>query len=60
MLGYTYTGEKFYDAVKFARKLGVSVIGIDMPDGKVKNFNIALPYETMRKTWLISLVRTCR
>jgi len=49
-LGSQDADKKFNDAILEARKKGVSVIGIGVPQATSKIFTMAMPYEGLRKT----------
>ncbi len=38
------------DAILEARKKGITVIAIGLPEGITKVFNLCIPYESLRKT----------
>ena len=47
----TYEAEKkMKEAIEIARKKGISIIGIGIPDGNTKIFSMCMPYEGLRKT----------
>lgn len=48
--GYDKADEKFQEAVINARKSGINVIGIGIPDLKAKCFTASIPYTSIRKT----------
>ncbi len=38
------------EAIEAARKKGISVIGIGMPEGETRIFSMCMPYEGLRTT----------
>jgi len=48
--GYEKADEKFVEAITNARKSGISVIGVGIPDLKAKCFTASIPYTSLRKT----------
>ncbi len=49
-LGTYDANQKMKDAVEAARKKGISVVAIGMPEGITKVFSLCMPYEGLRKT----------
>ena len=49
-LGTYNADQKMKEAVEAARKKGISVIAIGMPEGTTKIFSLCMPYEGLRKT----------
>ena len=49
-LGTYEADQKMKDAVEDARKKGISVVAIGMPQGVTKIFSLCMPYEGLRKT----------
>ena len=49
-LGTYKADEKMKEAVEAARKKGISIVAIGMPQGVSKVFSLCMPYEGLRKT----------
>ncbi|MFQ5475493.1 MAG: VWA domain-containing protein, partial [Nitrosopumilus sp.] len=49
-LGTYDADEKMKQAIEDARKKGISVVAIGMPQGVTKIFSMCMPYEGLRKT----------
>jgi hypothetical protein len=42
--------KKMHEAIVAARKKGISVVAIGIPDGNSKIYSMCMPYEGLRKT----------
>jgi len=49
-LGVADATKKMQDAIETARKKGISVVGIGMPEGETRIYSMCMPYEGLRKT----------
>jgi len=49
-LGIVDADKKMEEAIKVARKKGISIVGIGIPDGSTKIYSMCMPYEGLRKT----------
>lgn len=49
-LGIADADKKMQEAIKLARKKGISIVGIGMPEGISKIYSMCMPYEGLRKT----------
>lgn len=49
-LGTHEADKKMIEAIEEARKKGISVVGIGMPQGNTRIFSMCMPYEGLRKT----------
>ncbi|MHA7647235.1 vWA domain-containing protein [Nitrosopumilus sp. S4] len=49
-LGTHQADKAMNDAIETARKKGISVVGIGVPQGNTKIFTMSMPYEGLRKT----------
>ncbi len=49
-LGIADADKKMQEAITVAKKKGISIVGIGIPDGSTKIFSMSMPYEGLRKT----------
>ncbi len=49
-LGVDEADKKMEEAIKLARKKGISIVGIGMPEGISRIYSMCMPYEGLRKT----------
>ena len=49
-LGVDDADKKMQEAIKLARKKGISIVGIGMPEGISRIYSMCMPYEGLRKT----------
>jgi len=49
-LGIDEADKKLQEAIKDARKKGISIVGIGIPDGNTKIYSMCMPYEGLQKT----------
>ncbi len=49
-LGVVDADKKMKEAIEAARKKGISIVGIGMPEGETRIYSMCMPYEGLRKT----------
>ena len=49
-MGYHQINEEFQSAIKLAKRAGINVVGVGVPDGMSRYFTISFPHTEVRKT----------